>query len=99
MSVHVFVDGDQFPTTGLLAISFGTSEFSSLHTHLLAITGLYPHIKFIHVDVNDHPDVTDFFDIISIPTLVLVKEGKTTNKLFGENIKHIQAALDCLVFF
>ena len=40
-------------------------------------------LKFAKVDTEDAPALANKFEIRSIPTLVLVKEGKEANRLSG----------------
>jgi thioredoxin 1 len=40
-------------------------------------------VNVLKVNVDDYPDIAQNFGIISIPTLILFKEGSETNKLIG----------------
>ena len=40
-------------------------------------------IKFVKVNVDDNPKTSSQFGIVSIPTLLLVKDGKTEQKFVG----------------
>ena len=44
-------------------------------------------IKFVKVNVDDNPKTSSQFGIVSIPTLLLVKDGKTEQKFVGFRLK------------
>ncbi len=51
-----------------------------------------PEVEVIKVDVDNVPDVAKEFGIVSIPTLILFKDGTMTNKQVGfMNINQIKA--------
>ncbi len=39
--------------------------------------------KIVKINVDDNPEVAGSFGIMSIPTLILFKDGKPVNKLVG----------------
>ncbi len=43
----------------------------------------HPEIKVVKVNVDDAGDLAAAFGIVSIPTLVLVKDGKAVNQVVG----------------
>lgn len=43
----------------------------------------HPEIKVVKVNVDDAGDLATAFGIVSIPTLVLVKDGKVVNQVVG----------------
>lgn len=43
----------------------------------------HPEIKVVKVNVDDAGDLAAAFGIMSIPTLVLVKDGKAVNQVVG----------------
>ena len=43
----------------------------------------HPEIKVVKVNVDDAGDLAAAFGIVSIPTLVLVKDGKVVNQVVG----------------
>ena len=43
----------------------------------------HPEIKVVKVDVDKAGDLAAAFGIVSIPTLVLVKDGKAVNQVVG----------------
>lgn len=40
-------------------------------------------VNFYYVDVDDSNDLAQQFGVQSIPTMVLIKEGKETNRFVG----------------
>lgn len=40
-------------------------------------------VDFYYVDVDQAPELAERFGVRSIPTLVLIKEGKETNRTVG----------------
>lgn len=43
----------------------------------------HPEIKVVKVNVDDAGDLATAFGIVSIPTLVLIKDGKAVNQVVG----------------
>jgi len=43
----------------------------------------HPEIKVVKVNVDDAGDLAAAFGIVSIPTLVLIKDGKAVNQVVG----------------
>ncbi len=43
----------------------------------------HPSLIVLKVDVDDFPEIASEFDVFSIPTLVLFKDGKPVNKKVG----------------
>lgn len=52
-------------------------------------------VKFTKMDVDANPDTPAKFGIMSIPTLVIKKDGKVVNKLVGlhskDQLEHVLA--------
>lgn len=44
--------------------------------------------KVVKVNVDEEPELARQFGVMSIPTLVLVKDGKTVSTLIGARPKH-----------
>ena len=45
-------------------------------------------IKVGKVNVDEQPELAGQFDVMSIPTLVVIKEGKIVNQSVGAKPKH-----------
>ena len=43
----------------------------------------FPDIKFLSVDVDDFPEIAKKYDIKSLPTLALIKDGNVVTKAVG----------------
>jgi thioredoxin 1 len=48
-----------------------------------AVSEEYENVKFVKVDVDEAQDVAASFNIMSIPTLVLVKDGNVVDQQMG----------------
>ncbi len=42
-----------------------------------------PEIQFFKVDIEVHKDVTNFFGVYSIPTIIMLKDGEVANSVKG----------------
>ena len=47
------------------------------------IAAEHPEIKVCKVNIDDEPDLAARFQVMSIPTLMVVKEGKVVNQSVG----------------
>ena len=47
------------------------------------IAGDLKNVKFVKVDVDKNPSVANKFQVASIPTLVMFKDGKPIDKVIG----------------
>ncbi len=45
-------------------------------------------IKVVKINVDEEPELATQFGIVSIPTLVVMKDGKITNQALGARPKH-----------
>ena len=52
-----------------------------------AVSEEYPDVKFFKVDVDEFPELAVKFGIVSIPTLVVFKNGKLTSQNVGYCMK------------
>ena len=43
----------------------------------------HPEVKFVKVDVDELPQVAARYDVVSIPTLVVLENGNLVNKAVG----------------
>lgn len=48
----------------------------------------YPQYKVGKINVDEQPELASQFGIVSIPTLVVMKNGEVTDKLVGAHPKH-----------
>ncbi len=56
---------------------------SMIAPHLEELSREYPDIVFGKIDVDEEGELAEAFGIISIPTLILVKDGKEVAKEVG----------------
>ena len=47
------------------------------------MAGKFPKIKFLKVNVDENSKLSEKFNIMSIPTLIIFKEGKETGRIIG----------------
>lgn len=62
-----------------------------MHPILEQVKDIYPGLKIIKVNVDEHEDLTRQYGVMSIPTLILFKDSSVVEKNVGfmplENIK------------
>lgn len=62
-----------------------------MHPILEQVKDIYPDLKIIKVNVDEHEDLTRQYGVMSIPTLLLFKDSSVVEKNVGfmplENIK------------
>jgi len=46
-------------------------------------------IKFVKINVDDNPELTTELQILSIPTLVVFKDGEAVKRITGANPKNV----------
>lgn len=54
-----------------------------MHPIIEEISNNYPDLKIIKVDVDKHEDLARNYAVMSIPTIILFKDGKIVNKNVG----------------
>ncbi|MFC3883620.1 thioredoxin [Bacillus songklensis] len=50
-------------------------------------------VKIIKLDVDENPETTRDFEVMSIPTLILFKDGEVVEKVIGYQPKEVLAEL------
>lgn len=58
------------------------------------IAGAHPEIKVGKVNVDEQPDLAGFYQVSSIPTLMVIKDGKVVNRAVGARPR---AAIEALL--
>ena len=46
-----------------------------------------PQLSVVKVNVDEHPQLAEQFDVMSVPTLIVMKNGKVTNRATGARPK------------
>jgi len=72
--------------TGISLIDFWSSHCipCNMLTPLLdKISTEHPEVKFLKVNVDNEFELCMRYEIASVPTIVVIKDGKTTGKLVG----------------
>ena len=72
----------------LMYHNYFTQKFSNLAE--------YEGITFFKIDVDDHPDVSEAYDITSMPTFLFIKDGVVQDSVRGAIEEKIKASLDKL---
>ena len=47
------------------------------------IAASYPELTILKVNVDEHPDLAEKHGVLSIPTLLFIKDGQTTDSSIG----------------
>lgn len=72
--------------TGLVLVDFYATwcgPCKMMHPIIEEISNNYPDLKIIKVDVDKHEELARNYAIMSIPTIILFKDGKIINKNIG----------------
>jgi thioredoxin 1 len=51
-----------------------------------------PNVKFYEVNVDQHRNLSNLFDVTNLPTVVILKEGKVAEKLIGFKAANVLSA-------
>ena len=58
-----------------------------LEPHFEDLARQYPEAKFVKCDIEKVPEVASYFNILSVPTILVLKNGAVINKLVGPTPK------------
>ena len=58
------------------------------------IAGAHPEVKVGKINVDEQPDLAGFYQVSSIPTLMVIKDGKVVNRAVGARPR---AAIEALL--
>lgn len=61
----------------------GCGPCKMMHVVLGELESLYPEVTFAQMDASKYPDVAFAFDVVSVPVLVLFKEGRMVDSIVG----------------
>ena len=56
---------------------------NNLLPHLDVLSKKYENMNFIKIDIDDFCDITENYDIIRLPTLIIFQESKNLDKING----------------
>jgi len=51
------------------------------------IKGNYSNVKFEEYDIDEYSDITEEYGVRSVPTVIIVKDGKEVNRFTGLSSK------------
>jgi thioredoxin 1 len=77
---------DEFISSGFVVVDFYAtwcSPCSRLGVALERLQLKFSNIKFGKVDVEESANISITFDVMSVPTLILFKDGKKVDKIEG----------------
>jgi len=60
------------------------------------LVNFYPIVSFYSVDIEDLPRLAETYNIRSVPTFLIISEGKIINVIKGANIDRVKDVLDNL---
>lgn len=67
-----------------------------MHPILEQVKDIYPDLKIIKVNVDEHEDLTRQYGVMSIPTLLLFKDSSVVEKNVGfMPLENIKLWIDC----
>ena len=88
-SAYLFVIGDAMDcNAGISAVIFGATwcgPCKMLEKTMKKIQQEFPAVKYLHVDIDEDPLQTKNYKIRSVPTTVLLKNGKEINRIVGNS--------------
>jgi len=92
----------QFPSTSLLVIYFHApwaAPCKQMAQVLDTLASTYPvesppKIGFIAVDAEDLPSISEAYNVVAVPFVVLVRDGKTLDSISGSNAAKVREAVE-----
>lgn len=87
------------PTT-LVILYFHTpwaAPCAQMKTILTTLASTYPAeapIKFLSINAEDLPDISESYDVTAVPFLVLQRDGKTLESVSGSDAAKVRAAVE-----
>lgn len=73
-------------TTGICALKFGAvwcKPCEALEPKLKKMEGEFPDVSFYSVNVDEHPSLAKEYQIRSVPTVILLKDGREITRIVG----------------
>jgi thioredoxin-like negative regulator of GroEL len=47
-------------------------------------------LEFVKIDIDESPDICEYFDITSLPTFIKIENNKQVNKIVGCNTHELE---------
>ncbi|CDK29134.1 unnamed protein product [Kuraishia capsulata CBS 1993] len=82
--------------TRLIALYFHTpwaSPCIQMNTVFATLAGANPEILFLSVNADDHSEISELFDVSSVPYFILIRDGTILKELSGADPKEFVNAL------
>ena len=67
----------------------GCGPCRAMESVLEAVAARHPEVKVAQLDVAEHPDIAWAFRIVSVPTLLLFRDGKEIRRFVGIQPKQV----------
>lgn len=86
--------------TSLIILYFHTpwaAPCAQMKTILSTLASTYPDetpIKFLSINAEDLPDISESYDVTAVPFLVLQRDGKTLETVSGSDAAKVRAAVE-----
>lgn len=90
---------DQFPDQSIVVTFWAPwSHVCPAHNHTFyESAALYPGVPHVFVNVDVHRDLAVIYDVLSVPTILVLKDREVTERLVGEVSPSVLDALVALV--
>lgn len=90
------------PPSTLLVLSFHTpwaAPCAQMRTILEALASTYPvkeppTVTFLSINAEDQPEISESYDVTSVPFLALVRDGKTLETVSGSDASKVREAVE-----
>ncbi|ODQ78798.1 hypothetical protein BABINDRAFT_9032 [Babjeviella inositovora NRRL Y-12698] len=85
------------PPTKLLALYFHTpwaAPCIQMNTVFNTLAEANPNVGFVAINADDHPDISELFDVTAVPYFALIRNGTIVKELSGADPKEFVAALN-----
>lgn len=101
INVKTLEDYSRYLTNNLYVVANFSASFckpcKEISPFIEELTIIYPNIKFLKVDIEDGSEISDYFNISSIPYFKFYKNNIETTSYCGTDRKIIMEALKCLI--
>jgi thioredoxin 1 len=100
INIKTLEDYNRVLTNNLYVVANFSASFckpcKEISPFIEELTIIYPNIKFLKIDIEDGSEISDYFNISSIPYFKFYKNKFETTSYCGTDRKIILEALKCL---
>ncbi|KNC96121.1 Grx4 family monothiol glutaredoxin [Spizellomyces punctatus DAOM BR117] len=54
----------------------------------------YPAVQFVQLEAENYPDISEHYEIAAVPTFIILKDGKTVNRVEGANAPALTSGIE-----